>query len=148
MYSARTDVSAVVHAHTEALLPFGIIDVPLKTVIHSVSDMGPNVPVWDIADVFGDSTSMLVTDIDQANDLAKSLGEQELVLMRRHGFITGGRALEATVRMCVFLARNANVLIAARSLGGEPKALSIGEVAAGKEFFKPDGPWIERAWEA
>src|SRR6185503_6457645 len=45
------DVNAVVHAHAEDILPFGIASgTPLKPVIHSGSFIGQNVPVWDIAD--------------------------------------------------------------------------------------------------
>ena len=148
VYAARPDVSCVVHAHTEALLPFGLIDYPLQAVIHSVSDMGTNVPVWDIADKFGDDTSLLVTDMARGEDLAHTLGDQEVALMRGHGFVTGGRSIETTVRLCVFLARNARVILAAHMLGGQPKPLSDGEVAARRSFFEPDGPWIARAWEA
>src|SRR4051794_23299355 len=40
IYEARPDVQAVVHAHAEDVLPFGISPVPLKPVIHSGSFMG------------------------------------------------------------------------------------------------------------
>ena len=65
------DVNAVVHAHAEDILPFGIATgTPLRPVIHSGSFIGANVPVWDIADKFGD-TNLLVTNMDQGRDLAK-----------------------------------------------------------------------------
>ena len=37
IYEARPDVHAVVHAHAEDTLPFGITDVALRPVIHSGS---------------------------------------------------------------------------------------------------------------
>ena len=71
---ARPDIHAVVHAHAEDILPFGIAQAtPLRPVIHSGSFIGANVPVWDIADKFGD-TNLLVTNIAQGRDLAKCLG--------------------------------------------------------------------------
>jgi hypothetical protein len=56
-------------------LPFGIAQgTKLRPVIHSGGFIGIEVPVWDIADNFGD-TNLLVTNMAQANDLAKCLGE-------------------------------------------------------------------------
>src|SRR5438067_13286989 len=64
IFETRPDVTAVVHAHAEDILPFGIAKAtPLKPVIHSGSFIGMNVPVWDIADRFGD-TNVLVTNME------------------------------------------------------------------------------------
>src|SRR5215813_8858888 len=44
IYEARPDINAVVHAHAEDTLPFGVAQTtPLKPVIHSGSFIGPNV---------------------------------------------------------------------------------------------------------
>src|SRR5206468_2532249 len=61
IYEARPDVIAVVHAHAEAVLPFTVTKTLLRPVIHSGSFMGAEVPVWDIADRFGD-TNLLARD--------------------------------------------------------------------------------------
>ncbi|HYW60886.1 MAG TPA: class II aldolase/adducin family protein, partial [Xanthobacteraceae bacterium] len=45
IYEARPDVQAVVHAHSEDVLPFSIAKTPLRPVIHSGSFMGLHVPV-------------------------------------------------------------------------------------------------------
>src|SRR3954470_2393381 len=72
IYEARPDVIAVVHAHAEDILPFGIAQAtPLRPVIHSGSFIGANVPVWDIADRFGD-TDLLVRNMDHGRDLARA----------------------------------------------------------------------------
>ena len=71
---ARPEVLSTVHAHAEDILPYGIANgTPLRPVIHSGSFIGSNVPVWDIADKFGD-TNLLVSNMDQADDLAKTTG--------------------------------------------------------------------------
>ena len=90
IYETRPDVMAVVHAHAEAVLPFTITKTPLRPVIHSGSFMGADVPVWDIADRFGD-TNLLVTNMDQARDLAGTLADNNVALMRGHGFVAAGR---------------------------------------------------------
>src|SRR3954467_10253298 len=68
IYEARPDVMAVVHAHAEDVLPFTITEVALKPVIHSGAFIGAEVPVWAIADEFGD-TNLLVTNMAQGRGL-------------------------------------------------------------------------------
>src|ERR1700674_92300 len=105
IYETRPDVQAVVHAHSEDVLPFTIANTPLRPVIHSGSFMGMHVPVWDIADRFGPDTNMLVTNMAQARDLARCLGGNNVVLMRGHGFSAAARSLIAVARIAVFLPR-------------------------------------------
>ena len=101
IYQARPDVTAVVHAHAEDVLPFGIANgTRLRPVIHSGSFIGAHVPVWDIADRFGD-TNLLVSNIEQARDLAKTLAGHNVALMRGHGFAAAARSLIEVVRMSV-----------------------------------------------
>ncbi len=144
-YAARADVQAVVHAHAEDVLPFGITAAPLRPVIHSGSFMGGQVPVWDIRDKFGD-TNLLVTNMPQGRDLARTLGGNNVALMRGHGFVAAARSLIEVVRMSVYVPRNARVLLAALRLG-EVKPLSPGEIAARNAGYKPYSPETWRAWE-
>ncbi len=76
IFEARPDIMAVVHAHAEDTLPFGLIAKPLEPVIHSGSFIGGKVPVWDIRKKFGD-TDLLVRNMAQGRDLAKSLGQRQ-----------------------------------------------------------------------
>ena len=78
---------AVVHAHAEDTLPFGLINKPLEPVIHSGSFIGGKVPVWDIRKKFGD-TDLLVRNMAQGRDLAKSHGQ-------------GQRCADARPRLCL-----------------------------------------------
>jgi HCOMODA/2-hydroxy-3-carboxy-muconic semialdehyde decarboxylase len=147
IYETRPDVMAVVHAHAEDILPFGIAQsTPLKPVIHAGSFIGANVPVWDIADKFGD-TNVLVTNMEQARDLAKSLANNNVALMRGHGFASAARSLIEVVRMSVYLPRNARALLRAKQLGGEIKYLSQGEIDARNRGYSPYSTETWRAWE-
>src|SRR5262245_30853426 len=144
---SRPDVMAVVHAHAEDILAFGIANgTPLRPVIHSGSFIGSNVPVWDIADKFGD-TNLLVTNFEQAQDLAKCLGAGNVALMRGHGFAAAGRSLIEIVRMSVYLPRNARELSRANQLGGQIKYLSQGEIDARNRGYGPYSVETWRAWE-
>src|SRR6202795_3474614 len=147
IFEARPDVMAVVHAHAEDTLPFGIAQgTKLRPVIHSGSFIGTEVPVWDIADNFGD-TNLLVTNMAQASDLAKCLGDNGVALMRGHGFASAARSLIEVVRLSVYLPRNARALMRARQLGGEIKYLSNGEIEARNRGYRPYSTETWRTWE-
>ena len=145
IYEARPDVVAVVHAHAEDTLPFGITDVPLRPVIHSGSFIGRHVPVWDIADNFGD-TDLLVSNTAHGRDLARWLGPNNVVLMRGHGFAAAAQSLIDVVRLSVYLPRNARVQLAATQLG-KFKPLSDGEIGARAARYKPYSKQTWRAWQ-
>ena len=144
IYETRPEIQAVVHSHAEDLLPFGITNVPLRPVIHNASRMGLHVPVWDIRDRFGD-TNMLVANMEQGRDLARTLANATVVLMRGHGFTTAGRSLLDAVGLAVYLPKNASVLLSALRLSGEVKTLSAGEIELIHSGPTPHD-W-RRAWE-
>ena len=149
IYAARPDVHAVVHAHSEEVLPFSISTTKLRPVIHDGAFIGAEVPVWDIAEKFGDDTNLLVSNMAQGRDLARRLGGNSMVLMRGHGFAAAAPSLYEVVRLAVYAPKNAHVFQAALRLGGKVKPLSKGEIAARVEgpSLKPETPAAKRAWE-
>ncbi len=135
IFAARPDVMAVVHAHAEDTLPFGIAQgTKLRPVIHSGSFIGTEV-------------NLLVTDMAQASDLAKCLGANGVALMRGHGFAPAARSLIEVARLSVYLPRNARALMRARQLGGEIKYLSQGEIEARNRGYSPYSVETWRTWE-
>lgn len=145
IYERRPEVQAVVHSHALEVLPFSISTTPLEPVLHSAGVMGHRVPVWDIADRFGD-TSLLVENMPQGRDLAERLDTDRVVLMRGHGFATGARSIAEVVRIAVILPRNARALMDALHLGGGVKGLSAGEIER-RMAARSDAPEYYRAWE-
>jgi ribulose-5-phosphate 4-epimerase/fuculose-1-phosphate aldolase len=149
IYETRPEVNAVVHAHPEEVLPFSVTGEPLRALISSASMIGTHVPVWDIADKFGDETSLLVENIEQGRDLASSMGKNDLTLMAAHGIAAGCPTMIEVVRLAVYAARNARVQLAAMQIGKKIRFLSAGEVnvrGAGG-YFAADSHGIYRAWE-
>ena len=148
IFELHPEVTSVVHAHAEDILPFGIAKAtPLRPVIHSGSFIGMDVPVWDIRDKFGD-TNVLVTNMDQGRDLAKCIGSRGgVALMRGHGFASAARSIIEVVRMSVYLPRNARALMRAKMLGGEITYLSQGEIDARNAGYSPYSSETWRAWE-
>jgi HCOMODA/2-hydroxy-3-carboxy-muconic semialdehyde decarboxylase len=134
---------SVVHSHQEDVVPYSISSLPLRPVWHQACSMGAHVPVWDIRDRFGD-TNLLVTDVEQGADLARTLGRNNVALMRGHGFAAAAASLREAVTMAVFLPRNARILTTATLLGGSVTYATPGEV----ELAGPFPPMaLQRGWE-
>lgn len=145
IYEADPSIQAVVHSHALDVLAFSISQVPLRPVIHTASHIGADIPVWDIADRFGD-TSLLVTNIEQGRDLAKTLSAGRVALMRGHGFAAAGRTLGEVLKVSIYLPQNARVLKEAMQLGGGVKPLSSKEIEI-RDAAGPGGRELERAIE-
>ena len=150
IFEARPDVNAVVHAHAEDTLPFGIAGAQkLVPVIHSGAFIGGAVPVWDIADVFGDATNLLVTNVAQGRGPGEDAGR------RPPGADAGPRLRSG--RTVVDRRRAVERVPAAqrpraneRHAHGRFKPLSegeIGERASGGETYGANTQTTWRAWE-
>jgi HCOMODA/2-hydroxy-3-carboxy-muconic semialdehyde decarboxylase len=133
IFEARPDVMSVVHNHSEELLPFGVTDMPLRPVFHTAARIGPEVPVWDIADKFGD-TDMLVTNMEQGRDLAAASS----VAMP---------ALQFAVTCAIYAQANARVQMNAMAMGRKIKYLSPGELANTADLSAPNTLGAKRIWE-
>lgn len=144
VYQARPDVQAVIHNHSMAVIPYGVTNTPLRPIFHLAAIIGEQVPVWDIRDVFGD-TNMLVTTMEQGRELAKTLGDGRVALMRGHGCVVAGASIKAAVITSIYLQVNAHLLSESLRLG-DVTYLSTGEVEMmGQTQLRPLSG--ERAWE-
>lgn len=148
LYAARPEVDAVCHNHTLSILPFGISTTTrLQSVIHAGRFIGGEVPVWDIADEFGEGTDMLVRNIEQGSSLARAVGARNLGLMRGHGSVVVAPDVQQLVSRCINMDRNARVQLAAAGLG-EYLPLHAGEWAlAGGGPGAPGQASDNRGWE-
>lgn len=144
IFEQRPDVQAVIHNHALAVLPFTVTSVPLRPMFHTAALMGNNVPVWDIRDNFG-VTGMLVVNMDQGRDLARSLGANRAALMRGHGCVVAAASLKEAVMCAIYLQVNAKLLLDSLPLG-EVNYLLPGEVEELRDnLLRPVS--IDRAWQ-
>jgi HCOMODA/2-hydroxy-3-carboxy-muconic semialdehyde decarboxylase len=144
IYAARADVTAVCHNYARSLIPFGITGTPIRPVFHIAGSIGPEVPVWDIRDEFGD-TDLLVTTPAAGDSLARALGARRVCLMRGHGAVVATHDLKATVFVSIYLMVNAALVSEARRLG-EVTYLSDGEIRLTEQMnFRARSQ--NRAWE-
>ena len=84
----------------------------LKPVYHLGATLGEKVPLWDARDEFGDTT-LIVAKPEEGASLARALGENWIVLMRRHGATVAGISLEELTFRTIYTARNAVLQIQA-----------------------------------
>jgi len=144
VYARRPDVLAVVHSHSPSTIPFGVTGTPLRPLMHMGAAMGTGIPIWDSRHHFGD-TNLLVVNMEMGRDLAATLGERPVALMRGHGCVVGGGGLREVVFNAVYLELNADLQLKAQSLGGDIVFLSDGEAQA--IVGKRKSFTLERAWE-
>jgi ribulose-5-phosphate 4-epimerase/fuculose-1-phosphate aldolase len=141
IYRARPDIAAICHHHSPSVMPFCITGTPLQPVSQTGASMGPEVPFWDSRVEFGD-TKLLVAAHQEADSLARALGQAWMVLMRRHGATVVGRDLRELVFRAVHYCRDADYQLHAVALGPiEPLSLKERELA-GRLHPEP----VERCW--
>jgi ribulose-5-phosphate 4-epimerase/fuculose-1-phosphate aldolase len=100
IYKARPDVTAVVHHHAPAIMPFAISGTPLIPVFH-----------------LGATTNLLVVKPEEGASLARALGKSNLVLMNRHGATAVGPDMQGLVFRAIYSCRNAEFQYQADALG-------------------------------
>jgi ribulose-5-phosphate 4-epimerase/fuculose-1-phosphate aldolase len=128
IYRARPDVMSVVHTHSPGVIPYTISQVPLRAVFHNAAFLAAGAPVWDIRKGFGE-TDMLVRNAAIGRDLALTLGDRPVVLMRGHGDVAVGPSVKLAVFRAYYTDVNARLQSQAIALGGEANYLTPGEGA-------------------
>jgi ribulose-5-phosphate 4-epimerase/fuculose-1-phosphate aldolase len=117
IYKARPDVNAVVHSHSPSIIPFSVSRTKLQPVYHMSSFMGLDVPVFEIRDVAGPGSNLLVGAPDLGAALAKVLAGNTVVLMRGHGSVTVGTSIPQVVFRAYYAEMNARLQAEAIKLG-------------------------------
>ena len=143
MYRQRPDVMAVVHSHSDSVIPFGITRGKMRPVYHMASFLWSGVPVFDLRKVQPEN-DLLIRDGKLGKELAKSIGPCACVLMRGHGMTVVGDSLPEVVFRSVYTQMNAKLQTLAGQLEGPIEFLSDAE---GQLATATNRPTIERPWE-
>ena len=147
IYRVRPDVGAIVHSHSPAVIPFSISpDRPLRPVLHMAGFLPALVPVLDHRDLSKDDPSLrgklMVNNAKLGAGLAKTLGNDSVVLIRGHGNAVVGASLPWAVLRAVYTQLNARVQMDAIALGGQVIYLDEDELKMHPvEVFDVDRPW-------
>lgn len=116
IYRARPEVMAVVHSHSQSVIPFAITKQTLKPVFHMAGFLGEGSAHFEIREA-GGNTDMLISSSYLGQALARSLGRHNCVLMRGHGSTVVGTFLEQAVYRAIYAETNAKLQLAALGLG-------------------------------
>jgi hypothetical protein len=87
IYRVRPDVHAVVHSHSQAVIPFADTKIALLPMNHIAAFLGTGAPVFDIRSAGGDGTDLLIRNNTLGEALAQTLGPHTVPLMCGHGSV-------------------------------------------------------------
>jgi ribulose-5-phosphate 4-epimerase/fuculose-1-phosphate aldolase len=141
IYKARPDVSAIVHSHSQAVIPFSITSVPLRPVIVQAGFMPLQIPNFEIRESRGNGRGMQITDPGRGAALAKTLGDSPLAIMRGHGNVVVGSSVKQATVFAAYTDINARMQAQAMQLDSNIVVMDEPELFGPSEFD------INRPWE-
>ncbi|KAJ7221277.1 arad-like aldolase/epimerase [Mycena pura] len=154
IYKKFSDVHAVVHAHTQAVLPFANVrNVPFVAQISTAPSVGQHAPIFDFSGLpkkvlVGDTLSdFLVRDELLGDALANTFEPaSDVVLMTNHGMAVRGPSIRQVVFSAFYIMQNAQVQLQSLMLSGgrAPEALNAKEITDCKTTA--DTSLFPRAW--
>lgn len=143
IYAARPDVMAIVHSHSDSVIPFGVTGQRLRPIYHMSGFLGAEVPVFEIRHAAGESSDMLISSQALGVALAKALGPHTVALMRGHGSVTVATSVRQVVYRAVYAEHNAQLQLSAMALG-TVNFLTDAEAAAASAT---NDTVLQRPWE-
>jgi HCOMODA/2-hydroxy-3-carboxy-muconic semialdehyde decarboxylase len=144
IYRARPDVISVVHSHSHAIIPFGVVrSHKLRAIFHMSGFVGTETPIFEIRECVGDGSDLLIRDRALGAALAKSLGPKAVVLMRGHGVTVAGPSLQEAVYRGVYVDVNARLQLEAIGMG----AVNYLTDAEGRAAAASNATQVGRAWD-
>jgi ribulose-5-phosphate 4-epimerase/fuculose-1-phosphate aldolase len=153
LYRARPDVMAVVHNHSPAVLPFGLVKgATFKPVCHMCGFLGSGATLFEIRDHAGDASDLLIRSRELGAALAATLGNGRVVLMRGHGCTVVAESLRVAVYRAVYTEVNAKLLLQALPLGEvqylTPAEADATRIATEGQAERPWNLWRRLAHQA
>ncbi|MDQ6675075.1 MAG: class II aldolase/adducin family protein [Chloroflexota bacterium] len=144
IYRTRSDVMAVLHSHSPASIPFGVVNIPLRPVCHTCGFLTGRTPVFEIREYAASGSDLLIRNGVLGRALARCLGDKNVVLMRGHGLTVVGLNLRQVVFRGVYTELNARVQAQALSLSQSVTYLTDEEAMA---IDATNQAQLGRAWD-
>jgi ribulose-5-phosphate 4-epimerase/fuculose-1-phosphate aldolase len=141
IYKARADVHAVIHSHSQAVIPFSVAGVALRPVVAQAGFLPLETPNFEIRDARGNERGMQITTLARGAALAKTLGNAPVALMRGHGNVVVGSSVKQATVYAVYADINARMQAAALALRNSIVVMEE------PELFDPSEFDINRPWE-
>lgn len=143
IYKTRPEVTAVVHSHSQSVVPFSITTVPMRAIFHMAAFIGDGLPNFEIRDA-QKGTDLLVKTPYLGQALARSLGGKPAALMRGHGAVIVGESLPRAVGRSIYLEMSAKMQAQALLIagpGGKIACLDDAEVKASVPVQEYNRAW-------
>jgi ribulose-5-phosphate 4-epimerase/fuculose-1-phosphate aldolase len=142
IYKVRADVQAIIHSHSQSVIPLGLTPIKMRPVVAQAGFLPPETPVFEIRDAREpNGRGMQVTDTARGAALARVLGKHPAALMRGHGDVVVGTSVkQATVHSAYV---NINARMQMQALALSPDIVIMNEA----ELFTPDEFDFNRPWE-
>lgn len=122
LYSARPDVTSVLHSHSRLSRIFSLSRHKLRGLLTSSGpEWQEGLPLYREAG--------LITTLERGAKLAQVLGGKSAMLLRGHGDVIATNGIKRTVMKAITLKQNADVLHEVISHGGEVELWSKDELA-------------------
>jgi HCOMODA/2-hydroxy-3-carboxy-muconic semialdehyde decarboxylase len=134
---------AIIHSHSPAIIPFGVTGARLRPICHMSGFLGSTTPVFEIREAVGESSDMLIRNLDLGKALAQSLGGHAVALLRGHGNVVVGNSIKQAVFRAIYTESNARLQAQAMQMG-EPVFLSDDEA---RNADDTNSGQIERPWQ-
>lgn len=150
IFKARPDVQAVIHSHSHSIVPLSVVKgAHLRPLFHMAGFIGLRAPVFEIREVAGEATDLLISNNDIGAALARHFSSSDIVLMRGHGSTVVGDSIKRAVYRAVYAELNARYQLQAMQLG-EVTFLTEGECRAcvdkvEGQMQRPWDLWLEKA---
>ena len=142
IYKARPDVMAVIHTHSQAVIPLSLTRFKMRPVVAQAGFLPPETPTFEIRDARGaDARGMQVTDSPRGAALARTLATYPAALMRGHGDVVVGASIKQAVVYAAYVDINARMQTQGLLLSPDIKTMDQAEL------FTPDEFDINRPWE-
>jgi ribulose-5-phosphate 4-epimerase/fuculose-1-phosphate aldolase len=130
VYRARPDVNSVIHIHPPNVVLFTVCDKPLLPIYGSYDPAGlqlllDGIPTYD--------RSILIRTPQLGADLAKTMGDAKVCMMRGHGITTAGSSIEEAAMHAIGLSELAAMNYKAYLLGN-PRPISEEDQAEFRSF--------------
>jgi ribulose-5-phosphate 4-epimerase/fuculose-1-phosphate aldolase len=144
IYRARPDVMAVVHNHSPAVVPFSVVpSKPFRPVCHMCGFIGAGAGNFEIREVAGEASDLLIRSCELGAALARTLGSGLITLMRGHGATIVAESIPHVVYRSVYAEVNARLLAEALRLG-PVTYLTEGEAATARANVESQ---VQRPWD-
>jgi ribulose-5-phosphate 4-epimerase/fuculose-1-phosphate aldolase len=117
LYRGRPEIQSVIHNHSPAVIPFGVANVPLRSIYHMSAFLGDSTPVFEIRTAGGEETDMLIRSRSLGAAMAAAMGNHPVLLIRGHGSTVVGNSLPQAVFRAVYTEVNAKLEAEALRLG-------------------------------